>query len=890
MIFQLLDADYFVKENRPIIRLFGRGDNGPVCVYFDNFFPYFYAENLNEDKIKDDKRIKDIEATEKYTTLGYHKNPIKLKKVILYNPKDVPVLREELERIGCKTYEADILFKYRFLVDHGISGMDWVEVECERDHTNTTNIPTFHGRNIKKIERDDHAKLKYLSFDIECIMLDTNRPINYLLDPIIMISMAFNPDYRNKKTLVLVAKPTKRNDNVFDFIGEKEMLEEFLKIIDEYDPDIITGYNINNFDLPYILKRLEKYKLNQNFGRVRNKAVFTKTFGQTQDTAIVGRVVFDPYQILKRDPFIRLQRYSLDNVAKVMLGDKKIEIDHKDIHTLWEADNLDKLIQYAEKDAELALRLVLEKGLMNKFLELSRVSGLLLQDSFGGQTMRIEVRILHEARKNNFVIPNKPDKKEINRRNIEREKKELKGAFVLEPDKGLHSSGCTLVLDFQSLYPSLIMAYNISPECVISNPDDIEVGGRLMKSPTNVYFVDKGIREGMLPKILRDVLDSRFKAKKEMKNATGEMKRILDAKQQALKIMANSFYGYTGYVRARMYMIDVASSITAYGRENILKTKKMIEEKFSVKVIYMDTDSAFVKTDITELEKAEKLGNEISAYVTGELKNLRLEFEKIYKTFLILTKKRYAGWKFYRDHDKWIDEIETRGIETVRRDWCPLVSQTLENVINIILKEGDVKKAIDYVKNIFSDIQNNRVPLDQLTVVKGITKNIESYEGTAPHIELARKLKKRNPQSPPAVGDRVPFVIIKGNQLLSKRAEDPRYVAEHNLQIDSDYYTECQLFPPIERILSSLGITKSEIMGNGHQVSIHDIFLGRKNNYENKKKDEVKEIKLDGIEDFVCQSCKKSYRRMPLSGHCECGGKILFAYHGNVGEKVIIEK
>ena len=877
MIFQLLDADYFLKENKPIIRLFGKGENGPVCVYFDDFYPYFYAENLNE---IDDKRIKSIEEVEKFIPIGYQKNPVKLKKVTVYNPKDIPILKEEFERRGCKTYEADVLFKYRFMVDHGISGMDWVEVECDKDHTNMTSIPIFHGRSIKKINRDDHVQLKYLSFDIECIILDPNRQIDYSLDPIIMISMAFSPAYKNKKTLVLVAKPIKKNkDNVLDFLGEKEMLEKFLKIVDEYDPDVITGYNINNFDLPYLLKRLEKYKLNQNFGRVKNKAVFTKTFGQTEDTIIVGRIVFDPYQILKRDPMIRLQRYSLDNVAKFLLGDKKIEIDHKDIHTLWEANDVDKLIDYAEKDAELALRLILEKGLMDKFLELSRVSGLLLQDSFGGQTIRIEVRILHEARKDNFVIPNKPDKKEINRRNLEREKKELKGAFVLEPEKGLHANGCTLVLDFQSLYPSLILAYNISPDCVVFNPGSEKV----TRSPAGVYFVDKSVREGMFPKILRNVLETRFKIKKEMKNATGEMKRILDAKQQALKIMANSFYGYTGYIRARLYMIDVASSITAYGRDNILKTKKMIEEKFPVKVIYMDTDSAFVKTTITDLEEAEKLGNEISKYVTGELKDLKLEFEKIYKTFLILTKKRYAGWKFYRENGQWKDEIDTKGIETVRRDWCPLVSETLENVINIILKEGDVKKAIAYVKGVFNDLQNNRVPIEQLTVVKGITKNIESYEGTLPHIELAKKLKRRNPQSPPAVGDRIPFVIIKGNDMLSKRAEDPNYVKEHNLQIDSEYYTECQLFPPIERILLAVGVTKSEIMGNGHQVSIHDIFLGNK-----KKKEEVTLLK--GIEEFVCQKCKKSYRRMPLSGLCECGGKIVFSYQGNIGEKCVIEK
>ena len=381
-----------------------------------------------------------------------------------------------------------------------------------------------------------------------------------------------------------------------------------------------------------------------------------------------------------------------------------------------------------------------------------------------------------------------------------------------------------------------------------------------------------------------------------MKTAKGDEKRILNAKQLALKDMSNSFYGYTGYIRARLYMIDVANTVTAYGRDNLLKTKKLVEDTFNLEILYADTDSVFLRTNITDLDEAKKEGEKISKFITENLPGyLELQFEKIYRSFLILTKKRYAGWKFELTGDGWKDEIEMKGIETIRRDWCPLVTETMEKVINIILREGDLKKAIAEVRRVLEQLRKNEIQLDKLTVTKGITKSIDSYEGTLPHIELARKLTTRNPYDPPKIGDRLDFVIIKGNQLLSKRAEDPKYVKEHKLQIDSEYYMEAQLFPPIERILNALGITKSELLGSGRQVSIHDIMNGgskrEKQNinmsFSTKQKEPPKDIPVDGWEGLICKKCNKQYRRMPLQGTCECGGALLIANHGSVSTKLI---
>src|SRR3989338_1068813 len=882
--FQLLDADYFLNGNKPVIRMFGRSENGKaVCVLYDKFQPYFYVKCNDPKKLAGINAVK-IEEVEKFPAIGYADKPTLLYKITITNPQDVPKLKDQLlanKQIE-EAYEADILFKYRFMVDFGIYGMQWVEMSGERVNTTVSKIMSFRAESVRPVEKTENVPLNYLAFDIECVPSDPRKPLNSKKDPIVMISCTFLPEYRGRKSLVLVAKPFSGPD-ALGFSTEKEMLEEFLKIVDTYDPDIITGYNINAFDFPYLVERLRQNKLQQNLGRTE-KATFSRTYGITQEYVLTGRAVADPYQILKRDPWVKFYRYDLNTVAKLMLDEQKHSIEYGEMGGLWNGskDGLSKFVEYCRKDADLSMKLLVDKGMLDKFIELAKISGLLLQDVMGGQTRRIETMILHEFRKHDFVMPLSPSKSEIIRRTKEREKSELKGAIVLEQKKGLHAEGCVLVLDFKSLYPSIMRTYNVSPDTLTS------AGENTHQSPSGAYFIDNGVREGLLPKILTGVLAARGSAKKQMKTAKGEEKRILNAKQLALKDIANSMYGYTGYIRARLYTIDVASTITAYGRKNIEKTRKLVEENFPVGVVYGDTDSIFVKTKTTNLDEAREIGENISKFITDRLPGyLELEFEKIYRTFLILTKKRYAGWKFEKTDDGWHDELQMRGIETVRRDWCPLVSELMLNVLNIVLKEGDLAKAIEVVKGTINDLKSGKIPMEKLTIIKGITKSIESYEGMLPHIELARKPSARNPQDPPKVGDRLGFVIIKGDQMLSKRAEDPKYAEQNKIQIDPDYYIQSQLLPPIERIFASVGIQKSEIFGTGRQTSLGDIMSGAKRTLKHTIEIDYKKP-LDGWEEFVCKKCKKTYRRMPLNGACECGGEILISYHGSTSDKVVV--
>jgi DNA polymerase I len=892
MLVQVLDIDY-IYTNKPIIRIFGKTENGSsICMFYEDFKPYFYAKTKDMDKtIEELRKIKDIDdikVVEKFIPLGYREKPEQLLKITLSNPQNVPIVREQIASFTEEIFEADILFRYRFMVDHEIRGMQWIDADGEKVRTSAVKTNAFHARKIKPVERPENAELKYLSFDIECLPSDPNKIIDSKKDPIIIISLAFEPEYKGRKTTVLVAKQTKGSD-IQCFDDEKQTLQAFLDIINDYDPDIITGYNINGFDLPYIFDRLKANSLLLNLGRC-DKPMLIKEINASKEAYITGRVVVDPFQILKRDPYFKFPRYDLNTIAKMLLNEQKHEVEYGEMKDLWHGSHADlnRFIEYARKDAELALRLVLEKGMLNQFFALSRISGVLLQDAFGGQTKRVETMLLHEFRKRNFVMPLAPSKIELAKRNREREKKGIKGAVVLEPLKGLHTDGCILVLDFKSLYPSIMRTFNVSPDTLLTEKEHIEKYKNL-ESPIGAHFIDESISKGIFPSVLTRLIEERAKTKKQMKTTSAEEKNILNAKQIALKYMSNSFYGYTGYVRARLYVLDVANTITAFGRDNLEKTKNLVEKNFEYKVIYADTDSIFIKTNIENLDEAKEAGEKISKFVTENLPGvLELDFEKIYRTFLILTKKRYAGWRFEFTGEKWEDMIEMRGIETIRRDWCPLVSDIMNSVINIILKEGDTQKAIEEIKCVIEKLKKGEIPLEKLTIIKGITKGVDGYKGMLPHIELARKMTRRSPRDAPKIGDRIGFVIIKGNGLLSKRAEDPKYVREHGLQIDSDYYVNNQVFPPLERILNATGVEKSEIFGGGRQTGLVSWYAGKGVEKRQRKEITIKtnNTTLTGLEEFVCKKCGKNYKKMPLCGVCECGGELLFSFHGSVGKKI----
>jgi DNA polymerase I len=846
MIFQILDADYTYSDKKPVVRLYGRdGSGNSVCCMVPGFEPYFYAKALPEmagilqEKFKE--HIKKIEPVSRFEPIGYFKNKTLMLKITLFDPKGVPVIRDEVRKMVDDIYETDILFRNRYMVDKGLGGMGWANVEPEGNLNSNEVLSTIKitSKKVEPVDMLKNAPLRHLAFDIECLPLNGAMPVPET-SPIILLSLAFAPEFNGKKTIVLVGKNTNIEGD-FEICGSEEgMLRRFFEIIKDFDPDILVGYNSNSFDIPYIVDRVNI--LNKKGARIESIAgrdgrnLYYRKIGNVTRVSVMGRIAVDVLPLLRKE--FSLKQYTLRNAAKELLGTEKLDIPILEMEEYWKdnGEKLSKFIEYARRDSELALLFLLKLRLIDKYIALARVSGTLLQDILdGGQTQMVENLILREYMKNDRVLPTRPTGEVSGERYDEGE--ELAGAEVLPPKKGLLEN--IVILDYKSLYPTIMMAHNLcyTTEVVGEMPEEV------VKTPNGGVFVCRNIVKGIVPSILEDLLDRRQQTRVKMKTANEDDKRVLDATQLALKILLNSFYGYSGYTRARLYSLTLAGAVTSFGRENILHTKDLIENEIKeiilkdgkavmkddgiggkhigLSVVYGDTDSVFVHLLDNEItfDEAQLVGNSIANTVTESLvKPMELVFDSFAKRAIFLAKKRYALLVQEKTAQGIKEKIKVKGMETVRRDWCEITTKTIEKVLELVLKEAKVDEAVLLVKNTINEIKSidaNSAFFDSLILTRQYTKSIGSYKNKQPHITVIEKLQKRGIIS--NVGDRIPFVIIAGNAMFVERAEDPEYAKKKNLPIDVDYYINKQILPPVERILSDFGVTREMLRGMGER-------------------------------------------------------------------------
>ena len=890
MIFQILDANYTYDSDRnPLVQLFGTTPEGKsVTCRVAGFRPYFYAsveENLSRSALEDLRaQGLDVEEVERFLPIGFQAAPKKMLKITTHDPKEVRSLRERVKEVaGIKAvYETDILFKNRFLIDRSLGGMGWVEAplpEWTAGQQATSAgaasaMPLIRVEALHPVQHETNAPLRFMSFDIECLP-DRGEMPRAEKSPVILISMAFLPAYQGNQDLVLVGKnincPRLDTRACQD---EYDLLSQFAAIIRDYNPDILAGYNSNEFDFPYLQERARQKHVEARVGRDASSWYIRKIVNRT-DVSITGRVVVDLLPIIRSS--YSLKQYTLRNAASELLRMEKYDVDPKEIEALWAegGEGLRRFISYSRRDAVLALRMLLDLRLMDKYIALSRASGSLLQDIVnGGQSGMVENLLMRRFRERGRVVPPKPDSDVSDERYVENEG--LKGGAVLVPEKGLVED--VVILDYKSLYPTIMMAHNLCYTTVLTGSPADDYAAKtgsgedsIITAPSGGRFVSPQVMPGIMPAVLRELLEERTNTKKLMKKASEEESRFLDAKQNAMKILLNSFYGYSGYARARLYSLALANAVTSFGRENIVRTKKIIDEIGSVYVIdgevvfkdalpfgkaaekcfdlfvvYGDTDSVFVRLRPSgpgrvaiSLADAELIGKKIAETVTSSLpKPMELVFEAFARRGIFLAKKRYALWVFEPMGDGWKDKIKVRGMETVRRDWCDLTSKTLKTCLELVLKEGKVDEAVDHVRSVVLRLQNLDLSLDpgilqELTLTRRYTKSSGSYKNKQPHIQLVEKIRERG-GSVPGVGDRVPFVIVQGKrgkknkELFVNRAEDPAFVLEKNMPLDTEYYVEKQILPPVLRIFESFGVTKERLCAGRGQSNLFSFCEAQK--------------------------------------------------------------
>jgi DNA polymerase I len=516
--------------------------------------------------------------------------------------------------------------------------------------------------------------------------------------------------------------------------------------------------------------------------------------------SVAGRLNVDLYDYAEEMHEIKVK--TLEEVAEylgVMRKDERVNIEWWEIPQYWDDPNKRRiLIQYAIDDVRATY------GIGEKILpfaiQLSNVTGVPL-DQVGAMSVgfRLEWYLIREAFDMKELVPNR----------VERPEESYRGAIVLKPLKGIHEN--IAVLDFSSMYPNIMIKYNVGPDTIVDDPAECEKYGGCYIAPEVGHMFRKH-PPGFFKNVLVNLLSLRRKIKEEMKKYPPDSPeyRLLDERQKAVKVLANASYGYMWWSGARWYCKRCAEAVTAWGRQLIL-TVVDYARKLGLKVVYGDTDSLFVQYDPEKVRK-------LIEFVEKEL-GFEIKIDKIYRrVFFTEAKKRYVGLL----EDGRIDIV---GFEAVRGDWCELAKEVQWKVAEIVLKTGDVEKAIEYVRNVIRDLKAGRIKLEKLIIWKTLSKRLEEYEHEAPHVVAAKRMIQAGYKVSP--GDKIGYVIVKGVGRVSKRAY-PYFMARIE-DIDIDYYIDHQIIPAAMRILGYFGISERRLKAvTSGQKSIFDFLAKRR--------------------------------------------------------------
>ena len=825
----LLDIDYRTEkdvdgQDKPMIRLWCKSKEGADFIVLDtNFEPYFYAFPYygHEYDVEEKKRlieeiriyregaeisVKRVEFCQK-KLLGVDQSGL---KIFTTHPRHVPLLREEVRKVGLTVLEADILFAIRYLIDKRLRPFDGVRVEGEEielDYADTAILASNVSYN--KMNGGELPALKVLAFDCEMATRGGHGMPSPRRDPIIIISVAYHEGAGIKSKLFVLT------DEEYEAGDDAKVLRDFLNFVEQFQPDIIVGYNTDSFDWQYIRERARLHGIRLTVGADGSTVHYEKG-GMLPGVNIAGRLNVDLFKLAKRD-LGSVKVKTLENVSEflgVVLKNERVNLSPREINECWfNASMRERLYEYSKADAVSTL------GIAEKMLplqiELSKMIGYPLDElAKMGRGRQVEAFLTAEAFKRGELVPPKGGAE-----------KTFEGAFVLPPEKGLHED--VIALDFSSMYPTIMISFNVSPDTYVGSKAEEnevyiapEVGHAFRKAP-----------DGFFKRIMSDLIARRKAIKTEMKkyDKKSDEYRLFDIQQQSIKILTNSFYGYTGWSAAKFYKRECAEATTAWGRYFIKRAVKMAEE-LGFKVIYGDTDSIFVKLP-SELElevdrKTEilKKAREVSERISEELP-LELELQDFYKAiFFTGKKKRYAALT-----DK--GEIVVRGLEVRRGDWCELAKEVQTEVIQLILLEKDPEKAMRYVKSIIHYLKGGEIPFDKLIIHKTLTRKISRYETKQAHVTAAERALASTSRIAYEVGSKIPYVIIKGPGKTSDRAfpadvierseGNELYADGKEYLVDVDYYTRHQVIPVAHRVLQLFGYDLSSFEEGEQKALTH---------------------------------------------------------------------
>ena len=772
----IVDAAPTTVNGKEYIDLFGRLDSGESFVARQEVIPYLFIEE--KDRKKNEKVLK--KYTLEQTNLKTFKGESVL-KVSFPLAEELNKLSKYFNESKMQTYEADVKPYFRYIIDNNLLGA--IEIEGDYEMAERVNR-AYVNAEIKP--STSVPILSVLSIDIET---DKNGGDLYCIG-------LYGKNY--EKTFLVGKKKVKDVKNVEIFEDEESCLEAFKAELIKKDPDIITGWNVIDFDLNYLQKRFAKYKIQTDFGRDKSnmKLRIESNYMKSSSCKIEGRQVLDGLNLLG-DPFIKeapmvkklhFESLSLEDVSQAILGEGKL-IKGDDRHSKideYYKQAPEKLVAYNRLDCKLVYDILEKTNIIQLAVERSIQTGMLLE-RITSSIAAFDSLYIRTARQRGLVSPT----------NIFRKKEErIKGGFVKDAKSGIYHD--VVVLDFKSLYPSIIKTFNIDPASQLEKKEK-----DCIESPNKAYFTNS---EGLLPEIIHKLHLEREKAKKESKELAS----------YALKITMNSFFGVLASPNCRYFNLDMANAITSFGREIIQETAARIEKE-KHEVIYSDTDSIFLKAE-TSGKGAEKLGLEIQNSINdfyqdyvkkkyGRNSFLELEYEKHYKAFMIPAvrktvegvetagaKKRYAGLLSN-------GELEIVGLEAIRGDWTEAAQEfQRELLIKVFKKEPYEQFILKFIKDLAAGKYDSK-----LIYRKSIRKDLAEYtKTTPPHVKAARKL--------PVLDSTVIQYYI------TEDGPEPIQLLKHKL--DYEHYMKKQIAPIAEQVLTLLGKSFDDIIKGTKQAKL----------------------------------------------------------------------
>ena len=600
--------------------------------------------------------------------------------------------------------------------------------------------------------------------------------------------------------------------------SERELLSQLLVKIQKLDPDIIIGHDVSSFDLEVLIHRMMQNKVPHwsRLGRLRRS---NQPAGKIlEKNVMVGRLVAD-LKISSKE-LIRCKSYELGALVEKCLGEeedeKRLKLSPEYLRSCYSSsESLKTAVMMCMRDADQTLRLMVQLQALPLAVQISQIVGIVLSRTLrGGRAERIEYLLLHSFTQLGFILPDKTYGKKKHEEDQDtgeapakgKKKPSYAGGLVLEPKKGFYDK-YILLLDFNSLYPSIIQEYNICFTTVDRKKMEKTPDGEMVLPA----LPDSSIQTGILPAQIKKLVDSRRDVKKMLKSdkSLSEAQRAqLDIRQLALKLTANSMYGCLGFSHSRFYAKHLAALVTGKGREILLHTKDLIQ-KMNLDVIYGDTDSVMVNTNSTDYEEVFKLGREVKQAVNKLYRLLELDIDGVFRYMLLLKKKKYAAMTIEKTSDgRMKNTMELKGLDIVRRDWSQLAADAGKAVINIIMtdkaEDARLGEIQDHLEALRKSLVDGQVSLKLLEITKSLTKDPNDYpdKKSLPHVQVAMRINSSGGKKLRA-GDTVQYIICDDNSGLSatQRAYSVEEVKTNSsLKVDTVYYLSQQLHPVVSRL------------------------------------------------------------------------------------------